>query len=261
MSPSPRTITKPQAGGCPCPAPGRGLTCSEKTAREKWRTERGRTAATRVLSSGRSHSAGLSFPPFHRLLATSSLFLSVSTHNQENPNKYNTRDAPSFKNTNPKPPLTPYHPLATVSAEADSNRNFSVLLFLGRFVNWLICPFPPLLFFFLRRTLWLYLSVPLWFYLQTNPESNHFSKTILPPRPSTALSGLCYCPSFLLVPMLKSVLVMSLLKILHEPYFLSCFQLFTQISPPSGRPSQSTLFKRANPTPTSLSYFLPYFSL
>lgn len=148
MSPSPRTITKPQAGGCPCPAPGRGLTCSEKTAREKWRTERGRTAATRVLSSERSHSAGLSFPPFHRLLATSSLFLSVSTHNQENPNKYNTRDAPSFKNTNPKPPLTPYHPLATVSAEADSNRNFSVLLFLGRFVNWLICPFPPLLFFF-----------------------------------------------------------------------------------------------------------------
>lgn len=152
MSPSPQTTIQPRAVGRPCPATRRGLTCRERTAREKSRTEMGRAAATRVLSSGHSYSAGLSFHPF-RLLATSSLFLSFFTHNQENPNKYNTQDSPNFKNTNPKPPLTPHLPLATVSSEADSNRNFSVLLFLGRFVNWRICRFLPLLFFFLCRTL------------------------------------------------------------------------------------------------------------
>lgn len=41
--------------------------------------------------------------------------------------------------TDQKPCWTPHHPPATVSPGADSNRNFSVLVFLNRFVNLQIC--------------------------------------------------------------------------------------------------------------------------
>lgn len=90
-----------------------------------------------------------------------------------------------------KPRLTPCRPPATVSSEADSNRNFSVLVSLNRFVNLQICSFLP--FFFLLSfppaELSDFISVPFHrFYLQADPEPTHVSQTTLPPGPSAILS-------------------------------------------------------------------------
>lgn len=148
-----------------------------------------RIVALVLLSFWRS---GLSTLP-HTLLANKLLFLSglprtaFFTYNQRILTNAILKTPPPLR-SDQKPRLTPCRLPATDSSEADSKRNFSVLVFLNRFVNLQICSFLPS-FSFPPAELSDFIPVPFHrFYLQAKPEPTHFSQTTLPPGPSAVLS-------------------------------------------------------------------------